>query len=310
MNTQSWQVIGVVAGILFGIPGFLGGIRSLRQRQQSSITQPPNGYPAPPSQPPNGYPAGPSQPLYGYPPPPSQPLYVNAIPTPVQPSAKPKSRLGAGAIVAIVFTTLGVLLCSCSAFSVAYEMATAKATPTATSTSSSAFTDPLLTNTKGWSLDQTHCFFGSGGFHVSATTGTEGWVCPSPFHAVGDADVQVTVMQVKGDTNYGVGIGLRLDDNANGYYFKISSDGYWVLYLQNSSKSQAVVPWTANPAIHKGLNFNNVLEVHEKGSHFDFLVNGTQVGSYDDPKATFTSGVVGLEAGWHEEAVFTNLSIG
>jgi hypothetical protein len=47
--------------------------------------------------------------------------------------------------------------------------------------------------------------------------------------------------------------------------------------------------------------------VRSLGSHFDFFVNGTQVGQIDD--ASYPTGEVGLEGSQNCEVVFTNLAI-
>lgn len=68
-----------------------------------------------------------------------------------------------------------------------------------------------------------------------------------------------------------------------------------------------VVDYTPNAAIHGGYNVENTLEVQAIGSHFEFFVNGTQVGQADD--TWFQVGEVGLTGDQDIEVVFTNITI-
>ena len=92
------------------------------------------------------------------------------------------------------------------------------------------------------------------------------------------------------------------------YDFDIDSNGKWVVYKCGSGTTcTKLQDYTPNAAIHSGLRASNTLMVRALGSHFDFFVNGTQVGQVDD--TSYTSGMVGLSSGDSIEAVFSNLVI-
>lgn len=287
---------------------------------------PPTGYgqPAAPSQPygqpysqpygqPYGYgqPAAPSYPMApgtGYPPPgyPQQPL---------APLPERKSRTGliVGIIVAVV-----VVLALCSGGTLlalrslaqtpsAAETVTAAsgtATPAASPTPPQTviYTNTFASDDAAWLDEPGHCFLKSDGYHVTNT-----WACYAPVGVQTDVNISVKAEQISGPTNWPYGIIFRRASLGNSYQFMVDSNGEWVFFKCVSDSCKPLVDYTANSVIRGGLNTPNTLEVHISGSHFDFFVNGTKVGSSDD--TAFTSGKVGLVATKNVDAAFTDLVI-
>lgn len=270
------------------------------------------------SAPPSGY-----GPYYGQAAPPSYPM-TPGYPQPRYPqpllAPLPVRKRRTGLIVGIVAAVVVVLAACTGVTAFALNAAGRTTTPAAvgTATLASGTSSPGTSTTPSgtiiyqntftsypadWSEDQ-HCFSGAteDGYHVNS-----GYICFAPIGEQGDVDITVTVKQVRGTTLEPYGISFRRASAGNGYEFDIDSNGKWVLFKDVNRSGTRLVDYTANSAIKGGLNTSNTLEVRAKGSHFDFFVNGTSVGSYDD--ATFSSGRVGLAAAENIESVFTNLLI-
>jgi hypothetical protein len=180
---------------------------------------------------------------------------------------------------------------------------TATSGPTATATPRIAFQDPLTSNSNGWANDS-HCFFGSGGYHVK-----DGYACYAPAGQYADADVSVQVSQISGPLDWYYGIPFRIESSGNSYGFGITSDGAWKVWKHINGKSTDLATDTPSTAIHMGLNAQNVLRVRAVGTHFDFFVNGVHVGSLDDTTVT-AAGFWGVGGGGGGiEVVFTNFTL-
>lgn len=261
---------------------------------------PPSGYGLPYGQPaPPSYPMAPGFPPSGYPQGPLAPL-----------PERGKSRTGlvVGVIVAIV-----VLLAACTggtiwalhslgqtpvtAFS---ETPAASASPTPSEVA--IYGDSFKANDEGWLDEPGHCFLKSDGYHVTNT-----WACYAPIGTQTDVDISVTVQQVGGPPTWPYGIIFRRASLGNSYQFMIDSDGEWVFYKCANNTCTKLVDYTANNAIRGGLNTSNALEVRISGSHFDFFVNNTKVGSSDD--STYTAGKLGLVASKNVDSVFTDFVV-
>jgi hypothetical protein len=159
-----------------------------------------------------------------------------------------------------------------------------------------------IVGAEGWSEVLDECFLGSDGYHV-----VRGYLCFAPAGTQTDVDVSLMVKQISGPTNYSYGIVFRRVALGNYYLFMIDSNSKWLFDKCVNDTCTRLVDFTPNDAIKGGLNTVNALEVSAKGSHFDFFVNGTKVGSADD--STFASGEVGVAGGNPIECVFTNFIV-
>ena len=315
--------------------------------QQSGPDQmPPYGQDMPPAMPPYGAPAPPSVPLYGQaaPPtgpmygqygpyaPPSMPLYGQAAPpsmgqpmgqpmgqqpgwgSPFPPQPPQKSRTGLiVSLVVVIVLILGAgggflaLKANQQGQQTGNGGGTATATvPAATATPSNVlFQDSFTDSSTGWANDS-HCTYGSGGYHIK-----DGYICFAPAGPFTDATISATVKQISGSTSQQnpqdlYGIDFRISGQTY-YEFDIDGGGEWAVAKCDSSNCSPLVDFTANSAIHTGLNTTNTLTVAMKGSQFTFSVNGTQVGTTSD--SAYTSGKVGISAGNVVEVVYSNFEI-
>lgn len=294
---------------------------------------PPSGYgqPAPPSgygqpAPPSGYgqpapPSGYGQQPYGMYAPSSYPL-APGYPQPRPPLAPlPVRKSHTGLIVTIVAAVV-VVLVACVGGTIWAAQSLGQTTGTGISTAATAtipsgaatataaptvagtviYQNTFTSNDVGWKDDQVNCFLKSDGYHVA-----NNYSCFAPIGVQKDVNIAVTVHEVNGPTTWPYGIMFRLDDTGDDYQFIIDSNSKWALFKCTADKCDTLIEYTHNDVIQGGLNTPNTLEVHAKGSHFDFFVNGTKVGEADD--STYASGGIGLASGANVEAVFTNLVI-
>lgn len=249
--------------------------------------------------------------MYGQMAPPSmgqQPTWGSPFPPPPPPQ---KSRTGLiVALVLVVVLILGggggllALHASQQGQQTGNTGGTATATvPAATATatpSNVVFQDSFNDPSSGWSNDS-HCTYGSGGYHIK-----DGYICFAPAGDFADATITATAKQVSGSKLAPYGIAFRIGSQTY-YEFDIDSNGKWTLGKCGSSDCTTLVDYTANAAIHPGLNVTNTLSVAMQGSHFVFSVNGAHVGDITD--SSYSSGKVGITASQGIEVVYSNFQI-
>lgn len=153
-----------------------------------------------------------------------------------------------------------------------------------------------------WPTD-THCFFGADGYHVK-----DGYICPPDLRAASDVDIVAQVKQFGGDEN-AYGITLRYTRGVGLYEFLITRFGYWGFYTCDlaAQKCSAVIRFAHTDALQEGQDTLNTMEARAVGTHFNFYLNGIQVGQADN--STYATGLTALFAGQDMECVFSNLTI-
>jgi hypothetical protein len=179
---------------------------------------------------------------------------------------------------------------------------TPKPSPRATPVERVIFTDPLTAPTHPWQNDGTHCAFRGGSYHILAD-----FICEAPIGIQRNVAISVQVKQVTGTARSFFGVSLRFASAGNYYEFLITSNSTWLFEKAVGGVSHAIVGETANTAILAGLSVLNTLLVRVQGTHFEFFINGTSVGSADD--ATFTSGLVGLLGAENTNVAFNNFQV-
>lgn len=276
----------------------------------------PYGQPAPPSYPmapsyppPSGYYQSAYPPMGYVQPPYAQPSYA--------PPAQRKSHVGL--IVGIVAAVVVVLaVCTCGVIFAVQSLAhvpairsfptipaytpTPAATPTAIPVRTVIYQNTFASGADGWSTDTSNCFWKSDGYHV-----INNYECYAPTGVQTSVDISVRAQQLSGATNEPYGIVFALDGQNNDYEFMIDSDSEWVLFKCGANSCDPVVDYTSSDAILGGLHTSNRLEALVQGTHFEFYVNGTLVGSYDDPG--YVSGRVGVSVGDKIECAFTDFVV-
>lgn len=174
--------------------------------------------------------------------------------------------------------------------------------PTATPVEHIIFTDPLTAPAYPWRVDVIHCLFKGGSYHIF-----HAFICSAPVGVQSDVAVSVQVKLVAGNVGDAFGINLRFTSTGNFYDFLITSNSTWRFVKDVNSKAATIISDTSNAAIKPGLNTSNTLLVRVKGAHFDFFVNGIQVGEAND--STFSAGLVGLIGAEKADAAFNNFQV-
>jgi uncharacterized protein YceK len=106
-------------------------------------------------------------------------------------------------------------------------------------------------------------------------------------------DADVSVLETNTKKNDGFGVDCRIQENGDGYGFRITSDGYIGIFLFQDTKSVTLIDWLESNAIYTDGSSNHLTAVC-KGNQFTFLVNGINVGQVQDD--TFTHGDIALSA--------------
>lgn len=261
----------------------------------------PQGYAPAPGQSPPFSPSYPGN--VDMPPPPAPGTYA----PPLGPLSAPVPKRPPWLVVGLV-SLVALLLVAGSGVAYVLHQQAGSTTPTVSPSSVTAIlSDPLTANVNGWTVNS-HCQFGTDGYHIIGNQ-----TCFAPVGNLTDATVQVQAELLKGSMGVGYGIALRRMSNDSEYFFLVSGRGIWSFQELENYNFLYLVKWTANAAILGGLNRPNLLKVTMHGSQFDFYVNGVQVGSASD--TTYRDGLVGLSssgyglAGGTSDVVFTHLLI-
>lgn len=243
-----------------------------------------------------------------------QPPYV------AQPPSPPTQRKSSvGLVVGIVAAVLVVLaVCTCGTIfavrslsrsavirgfpTIAAYTPTPAPTPTTIPVRTVIYQNTFASGADGWTTDASTCFWKSDGYHV-----VNNYECYAPTGVQTSVDISVRAQQISGETNEPYGIVFALNDQNYDYEFMIDSDSDWVLFRCGGDSCAQVVDYTSNDAILGGLHTSNRLEALVQGTHFEFYINGAQVGSYDDP--SYTSGRVGVAVGDKIDCAFTDFVV-
>lgn len=123
-------------------------------------------------------------------------------------------------------------------------------------------------------------------------------------------DVETTVLQTVKDGADAYGVDCRLQENGDGYGFRITSDGWATISKYVNLESSSLVDWFETDAIKIDGSANH-LTVICNSNNLQFLVNGVSVAQVTDD--TYTSGdigfsVVGFDAGT-VSVLFDNLTV-
>jgi len=115
--------------------------------------------------------------------------------------------------------------------------------------------------------------------------------------------IQATVQQTQGEAGNGFGILCRADAVGNGYYFLISSSGYFSIRKATPAQSDpiALVDWQASDAIHKG-NEPNQLTAICVNDDLMFSINDRLVAEAHDGE--FALGQPGVVIGAADETLW------
>ena len=112
-------------------------------------------------------------------------------------------------------------------------------------------------------------------------------------------DVDATTTAGPASDNNDYGVVCRLQENGDGYYLLISSDGYYAIYRGEGDGFVPLVDWSHSSVVRQGNNTNHIQVVCDE-SNLTLIVNGDVMAETKD--TTFTSGDIGLTATTYESA--------
>lgn len=119
------------------------------------------------------------------------------------------------------------------------------------------------------------------------------WGQNSAVHS--NVAIEVETRMLSSEVNNGYGIMCRADpaNTIDGYYFLISGEGRYTIYLFEGGVRRDLIPWTASDAINQGFADNTLIAVCN-GDYLAFYANDQLLGETRDN--TFTSGNAGMAA--------------
>jgi eukaryotic-like serine/threonine-protein kinase len=189
----------------------------------------------------------------------------------------------------------------------------AKAAQSAILTSQPVLVDSLTSNTLNrWTVDGSHCTFGSGGYAVNDTQVNYLQSCPMLSPTVSNSAVEVDVSLLGGTS-----ADMLFRFNGDQYYdFEITSSNQFSFARHDASSTSNssytyLIKQTYNSAI-LAMGQKNTLLLIANGADFKLYINGTFVGETQD--STYSNGQIALATGTSGlvttgQAIFSNLKL-
>lgn len=106
-------------------------------------------------------------------------------------------------------------------------------------------------------------------------------------------EVDADVLQTTSDGNDGFGVDCRIQENDDGYGFRIASDGNVEIMMFKDGEASALVDWEVNDAVNTDGRTNHITAICD-GPQLTLLVNDVEVASVYD--TNFTKGDIALSA--------------
>jgi hypothetical protein len=129
-----------------------------------------------------------------------------------------------------------------------------------------------------------------------AVIGNRGYLWSLDHQPHTNVAIAASVRQTEGLPGNGFGIMCRADAMGNGYYFLISSEGFFSISKATSAKGDLVqvVPWQRGQSIYTGEAVNELLAICA-GNYLAFFINDVFVAEARDDD--FSSGQAGVALG-------------
>jgi hypothetical protein len=171
------------------------------------------------------------------------------------------------------------------------------------------FEDDFSDPGSGWYLDDNpeegSYAYENGVYAITAlSNGLQMW--GNAGRSFGDMVIEVDATQVSApaNNNNAYGVGCRIQENGDGYFLRISADGYYAIYVVTSDPETgdttftALLDWTQSGAINQG-NATNHITATCAGSSLSLNVNGQMLGSTQD--STYATGDIAVTATTFED---------
>ena len=251
----------------------------------------------------------------------SQPA-VAAVETEAKPAPKPKRGLLVGGVGLVVVVLVCLALTVVAVLAGLYlwrgdgptdatpvpptavvEDATVAPVP---ETSGIIFQDDFSNSASGWEIgdyDTGDVGYDDGIYFVtSVEEGKVMWGVAN--RSFGDVVIEVDATQIAAgpESNNGYGVVCRDqgDGDGDGYYLRISGDGFYSIAIAQDGEFESLVEWTSSDDIHQG-NASNHIQATCDGSSLSLSVNGQHLDTVEDD--TFIEGDIALTATTYEGKV-------
>ncbi len=112
-------------------------------------------------------------------------------------------------------------------------------------------------------------------------------------------ELDATQIAAGPENNNAYGIVCREQGNGDGYYLRVSGDGFYSIAKAEGGTFETLVDWTESSAINKG-NATNRLRILCDGATLALYANGRQLEEVED--STFATGDIALTATTYEDA--------
>ena len=170
------------------------------------------------------------------------------------------------------------------------------------------FIDDFVDPNSGWEVDTFSggtIGYGNGYYFVQATSnGTNMYGSPS-LDKIQNVKINVDATQFSApdnnNTGYGVICRLQKDNSDDGYYFRISGDGYYSVIAHYNDEFNSLLSgdtWQDAPSVNQG-DATNHIDVICNGNQLTFIVNGSTLFTGTDN--TFSSGSVAVLGAVYED---------
>lgn len=187
--------------------------------------------------------------------------------------------------------------------------------------------DPLTSSdhSKGWPTRYyppggEYCGFEQDGLYIGPNPGDVDVRCANTNITISNADVSVTAtlrsdnvhlrnQDFLGSAEDGYGLGIRGAPENPYMGFQILPNGHWM-----DTQGWVSVWHPRNPAIHRGLDHTNVLEIKATGEYLRYFVNGIYIGGQSvtdlfNGDSTWSPGGIQFLVDPYDSAIFSNLVI-
>jgi hypothetical protein len=166
--------------------------------------------------------------------------------------------------------------------------------------------DDFSSTDSGWEIGDYD--FGSVGYRNDAyfvtSTSIDMMMWGVANRSFDDVVIEVDATQIsagpESNNAYGVVCREQGDGSGNGYYLRISGDGFYQIVKAVGEEFETLVEWTETSAIQQGNATNRIMAVCN-GSSLELFVNGERLAGVED--STYTSGDIGFTATTFEDTM-------
>jgi tRNA A-37 threonylcarbamoyl transferase component Bud32 len=174
--------------------------------------------------------------------------------------------------------------------------------PSATEASNLIFQDDFGSPVSGWEVGEYETGdvgYKDGVYFVTSISNTNVmWGVANRTFDNSIIEVDATQISAGPESDNSYGVVCREQGDGDGYYLRVSGDGYYSIAKAIGDDFEYLVDWTESGTIRQGNATNHIRAVCD-GSRFELFVNGELLAAADD--STFATGDIALTATTYED---------